>query len=252
MSTFEPAGWTATTDKDGKETYTKEFGLVKVVAEWDPIASLGTIAVDDFRTRCAAGIDAFRDASSFWIAANLVADTVAAPLPVSGNVIGGIKVDPGDFLEAELDFTLDDGREIGVTIVDRQASDLTSGLYSLDKHVWEEQRDEEDEDDPYEGPDHGAYKEVLPQVTAAETLAVVETLTSRFGVDRAAIHVSGGGTWIAVAGDDVVTGILRRQQEFDGAIDAKWRYATDTNGMDEPRLTIEYYPKGQYQQERSR
>jgi hypothetical protein len=256
MSTFEPDGWTVTTGDDGRQTYTKDLGLVQVVAEWDPSASLGTITVDDVReTRYATGIDTFRDAPGFWIAANLVADTAAAPLPVTGHIIGDIKVDPGNAeLEADLDFTLDDGREIGLSLIDSQAFDLTSDLYKLDKYVWDEERDEvgEEEDDPYEGPDHGAYKEVLPHVTAEETLTLVETLTKRFGADRDAIDVSGGGSWIVVTGKDIVTGILGRQQEFDGAIGVKWRYTTDSRSIDRQCLKIEYYPKGQFQEKRSR
>lgn len=254
MSTFESTGWTVTTD-DGREIYTRERGLVKVVAAWDPIASLGTITVDDSRgARYTTGLDAFRDASAFWIAANLVADTAAAPLPVAGHVIGGIKVDPtGGVLEAELDFTLDDGREIFLSLIDRQAYDLMRGLSSLDEYVWEEHRaEEEDEDDPYEGPDHGAYREVLPRVTAAETLTLLETLTGRFRIDRDAIAVSGGGSWIVVHGEDVVTAILRRQREFDDAIGAKWRSAVDRDVFGDQRLTIQYYPKGQFQEEPSR
>ncbi|WP_051773057.1 hypothetical protein [Saccharothrix sp. NRRL B-16314] len=249
MTTFEPAGWAATTGRDGKETYTRHVGMVNVVAEWDPAASLGVIRVDDgIGTRYAAGSDAFGDAHSFWIAAKLVADTAAAPLPVAGHVIGGIKVDPGDFLEAELDLTLADGREIGLSVIDRQAFDLISDLHSVEKYVWAEQEDEDEEDDdPYEGPDHGAYREVLPRVTAAETLALVEILTSRFDLGRDAVNVSGGGSWITISGDDAVSAVLAREQEFDGAIGAKWRYATGHDGFGEQRLTVQYYPRGEYQ-----
>ncbi|CAM2875163.1 hypothetical protein SAXI111661_05835 [Saccharomonospora xinjiangensis] len=248
MSTFDAAGWTVATCGDGKETYTKKIGLARVVAEWDPIASLGSITVEDILgTRHVTGIDTFRDAPTFWIAANLAADTAAAPLPVAGHVIGAIKADPGDSLEADLDLTIDDGREISLTLIDRQAYDLISELSKIDNYVWQEELEEE-EDDPYEGPDHGNYTEVLPQVTAAETLALVDVLTNQFGIDRRAIAVSGGGAWIAVSGDDVVTGILRREQEFDTAIGAKWRFATRDAG--EPCLTIQYHPKGQYQRSR--
>lgn len=254
MSTFEAVDWAGSTGDDGKETYTKDLGLVKVVVQWDPIASLGAITVDGIEeTRYVTGIDAFRDAPALWVAANLVADTAAAPLPVVGHIIGGIEVDTtGAALEAELDFTIDDGRQIGLSLIDRQAFDLMNDLSKIDEHVWDEERDEdEDADDPYEGPDHGAYREVLPRVTAAETLALVETLTGRFGVARDAIDVSGGGTWIVVSGDATVTAILRRRPEFDGALGPKWRYTTDDSVGDQC-IKIQYYPKGQFEQEPGR
>lgn len=78
-------GWTVTTDAGGHERYLRKHDSVEVVAMWDPAEQLGTISVRStyhgFTRFHADTAEAIRDPAAFWIAANLAADTAAAPLP---------------------------------------------------------------------------------------------------------------------------------------------------------------------------
>lgn len=149
-------GWTVTTDAAGHEHYLRKHDAVEVVAVWDPAEQSGTISVRSTYqgfTRCHADTaEAIHDPAAFWIAANLAADTAAAPLPVLETMEGDPEVTEDAVpLEADLTFTTTTGRIVAVTVTDEQANNVEAGFYKIEKYVWSEQRDHLDTGDPDKG-----------------------------------------------------------------------------------------------------
>lgn len=136
-----------------------------------------------------------RDLGPFWTAARMVVD-VAANLPsfragdespadsavcgeVAGNVdaVAGCGAEP----EAELTFTMTDGRSVTLILSDEQCWDLNSRIHSLSKYVWSEYEQEDEESE-----EESAAVE-LPDVSEIEAgpdtgHELITVLEQRFGV----------------------------------------------------------------------
>jgi hypothetical protein len=192
----------------------------------------------------------FRDKEAFWTAATCVLE-MAANLPslgwgnespadhvLSGEVAGTVDVESGTggTPEAELTFTLTDGRTVTLIMTDEQAFDLTGRIYRLDKYVWSEERDDE-EDDEDEAEDEGAedvveedevfeeaavpdVSEVRPEPNTGHDL--ITLLGGRFGVaeDYLMAHVD----WSAliVVGEPAVSSLIERGEELTAALAPLW------------------------------
>ncbi|WP_330277698.1 hypothetical protein OG205_19740 [Lentzea sp. NBC_00516] len=139
---------------------------------------------------------------------------------LTGEVAGSVAAVPGSgaFPEAELTFTLTDGRAITLVLGEEQAHDLTSSIYSLDKHVWSEQHEAEpapateaevpDVSDVDAGPD-----------TAHELMMVLE---QRFGVTRDFMLAHVDWSAVVVVGEPAVSTLLERADELAEAVAPRW------------------------------
>lgn len=226
------------------ENYRKRLANgVTVYARWDGEERGGVVEarVDHTgigRTLTSSRKD-FRDKDDFWTAARLVVD-MAANLPsmrpggestadsvLVGEVAGNVEAAPGtnDVPEAELTFTLTDGRSVTLIMSEEQAEDLTSSIYSLSKHVWSEYHDEDDEDedeeDTYDPSD-------VPDVSDAEAgpdtgHELITVLEQRFGVteDYLMSHIDWSA--VVVVGEPAVSTLLDRWAELTEAIAPRWR-----------------------------
>ncbi|MEY7970663.1 hypothetical protein AB8O38_01535 [Saccharomonospora xinjiangensis] len=150
---------------DHIENYRKRLANnVTVFAVWDNKSGKGSVnakveSPGIGRTLTSSRTD-FGDKTAFWTAARCIVD-MAANLPslgtgsespaasaIASEVAGEVEAEPGSngTPEAELTFTLVDGRSVTLIMSDEQAFDLCTRIYRLDKHVWSEQRDDEDGD----------------------------------------------------------------------------------------------------------
>lgn len=188
----------------------------------------------------------FRDKDDFWTAARLVVD-MAANLPsmrlgaespadtvLVGEVAGQVEAAPGtnEVPEAELTFTLTDGRSVMLVMTEEQTDELISSIYSLSKHVWSEYHDDEDHDDEGDEDDDPADVEDedlgdVPDVSEIEAgpdtgHELVTVLEQRFGVteDHLMSHID----WSAViaVGEPAVSTLLDRADELAEAIGPRW------------------------------
>ena len=175
----------------------------------------------------------FRDRESFWTAARCVVD-LAANLPslgaggespadpvLFGEVAGHVEAEPGSggAPEAELTFTLVEGRRVTLVLSDEQAFDLCSRITGLDSHVWSEQREERDlgETADVEVPDVG---EVESGPDTGHDVVVL--LEARFGVT--ADHLMAHVDWSAVivVGEPAVSSLVERGEELRAALEPRW------------------------------
>ncbi|WP_243769623.1 hypothetical protein [Amycolatopsis acidicola] len=183
----------------------------------------------------------FTDKDAFWTAARCVLD-MAANLPslgaghespaesvLCGEVAGHVEAEPGTngTPEAELTFTLTDGRSVTLIMSDEQADDLTSAIWRLDKHVWSEQRDE-DEDEDYEDEDDVVVDPAdVPEVGDVRSTPdtghdVATVLESQFGVTEDFLMAHLDFSAMIVVGEPAVSTLIARGAELTSALAPRW------------------------------
>ncbi|MFD5825988.1 hypothetical protein [Lentzea sp. NPDC060358] len=239
------AGWELV--RDGRhETYRKRLANgITVDARWDGESGEVEARADPAgvgRTLASSRRE-FRDKEAFFTAARLVVD-MAANLPsfrmgavthaehvLTGEVAGTVDAMPGSggVPEAELRFTLTDGRSVTLVLTEEQADDLTSSIYSISKHVWSEYHEDdtaeddvgEDEREPV--PDAAEVPDVSEVDAGPDTpheLMVV--LEQRFGVTRDFLMAHVDWSAVLVVGEPAVSALLDRADELADAIAPAW------------------------------
>jgi hypothetical protein len=226
VSTFSPVnGWTVTVE-GGSEHYRRDHGLAHVLAVWDPVGRSGTISVRSTYaglTRChAESAAAIGDPAAFWTAANLAADTVAAPLPIAESVTGHPEVTPeGTPLEGDITLRTTTGRPVVLTVTDAQADALSSELHSIERHVWSEEREAE----PAGAADPVAHVEdELPPAEPSTPHALLAILESRFGLPAHELVVQGDWQVFLILGEDRMRPLIDREDELVAAMGRSWRH----------------------------
>lgn len=226
---------------DSVETYRKRLANnVTVTATWD--GKLGTGRVEAYvepagigRTLSRSRKD-FRDKEAFWTAAYSVVEMAAnlpslgqgqespAELVVCGDVAGTVEAEPGSagVPEAELTFTLTDGRSVSLRLSDEQAFDLCRRIERLDDHVWSEER-EESEPAPETAAEVPDTSEIQPGPDTGHD--VVTLLGTRFGVgeDHLMAHIDWSA--VIVVGEPAVSSLIERGDELAAAIRPRWQPA---------------------------
>ncbi|SEQ79202.1 hypothetical protein SAMN05216188_105117 [Lentzea xinjiangensis] len=182
----------------------------------------------------------FRDKDALFTAARLVVD-MAANLPslrmgrespadsvLSGEVAGAVEAVPGsgDVPEAELTFTLTDGRSVTLVMTEEQTDGMISSIHSIAKHVWSEHHVEEDREDVREDVREPRDAEV-PDVGDAEAgpdtgHELMTVLEQRFGVTRDHLLAWTDWTAVVVVGEPAVSGLLDRANELTRAVAPLW------------------------------
>ncbi|MFD9700775.1 hypothetical protein [Lentzea sp. NPDC059081] len=245
MSDEEPvAGWELS--RDGRhEHYRKRLANgVTVHARWDGAAGSVEARVEPTgigRTLTSSRTE-FRDKEAFFTAARLVVD-MAANLPsfhmgaethaehaLGGEVAGNVDAMPGSggVPEAELTFTLTDGRSVTLILTEEQADDLTSKIYSLGKHVWSEQREHEERvrEEVREIAELRESVEVpdVSQVDAGPDTGheLMTVLERRFGVPQDFLLAHVDWSAVVVVGEPAVSTLLDRADELAEAIAPRW------------------------------
>lgn len=236
------AGWELT--RSGSvERYRKRLANgVTVSARWDGEQRRGSV-----RARVEpAGIGRtltssrkeFRDQEAMWTAARLVVD-MAANLPsfrtgdespadsaLSGEVAGNVDAiaGSGGGPEAELTFTLTDGRSVTLVVSEEQADDLNSRIYSLRKHVWSEyDHDYNDEDEPDEEPEDVDIPDVSEVEAGPDTgHELITVLHQRFGISEDFLLAHVDWSAVIVVGEPAVGVLLDRADELYEAIAPRW------------------------------
>ncbi|SFQ99243.1 hypothetical protein SAMN04488564_101812 [Lentzea waywayandensis] len=233
-----------------EENYRKRManGLT-VFATWDGERRSGVVEARVDPTgigrTIASSRKEFRDKDAFFTAARLVVDMAANlpslrmgrqspadPLPAS-EVAGHAEAIPGsgDVPEAELTFTLTDGRSITLIMTEQQTDGLISSIHSISKHVWSEYHADEDDDpagdsDPVESTEDVEDAEV-PDVsrvdagpdTGHELLTVLE---QRFGVGEDYLLACVDWSAVVVVGEPAVSTLIERAEELTEAIAPGW------------------------------
>lgn len=236
------AGWELS--RDGRhENYRRRMANgITVHARWDGEAGVVEARVDPTgigRTLTSSRKE-FRDKEAFFTAARLVVD-MAANLPsfrmgaethaehvLTGEVAGNVDAVPGSggVPEAELTFTLTDGRSVTLILDEEQANDLTSSIYSLSKHVWSEYHDEEE--DTYED-----AREAVPEVAEVPDVSeadagpdtgheLMTVLEQRFGVTQDFLLAHVDWSALVVVGEPAVSTLLDRADDLAEAIAPGW------------------------------
>ncbi|MFI0463388.1 hypothetical protein ACH347_04845 [Saccharopolyspora sp. 5N102] len=254
------------------ENYRKRLANnVTVTAIWENETGTGTVdaRVETLglgRTLTSSRKE-FRDKEAFWTAARCVVE-MAANLPSLGagnesaadselfeEVAGNVEAEPGTngTPEAELTFTLVNGRTVTLILSDDQAFDMCARIYKLDEHVWDEQRDEDEEDefdededsadededaadedededaadedeDDEDTPDEAVEVPDISDVRSGPDTGhdVVTLLEAQFGVteDHLMAHVD----WSAliVVGEPAVSSLISRGEELHAALQPRW------------------------------
>jgi hypothetical protein len=234
LTTFTAVnGWTVTTDAAGHEHYLRKHDAVEVVAVWDPAEQSGTISVRStyhgFTRFHADTAEAIRDPAAFWIAANLAADTAAAPLPVLETMEGDPEVTEDAVpLEANFTFTTTTGRIVAVTVTDEQASNVETGFYKIEKYVWSEQRDDHSTGEGDQEPEQDASGvDTEPAIPAGEpsTADALKTmLEARFGLPAHELVVRGDWQVFFIIGEERMRPLMEREDELVTAMGRYWRH----------------------------
>ncbi|MDX3662178.1 hypothetical protein PV646_33160 [Streptomyces sp. ID05-26A] len=230
----EIAGWELSRN-GSRESYRKRLANgVTVHARWD-----GTGTVEAYVEPAGIGRTLtrsrkeFRDKEAFFIAARLVVDTVAnlpsfrmgaethADHVLTGEVAGSVGAMPGSggLPEAELAFTLTDGRSITLILTEDQANDLTSSIYSLSKHVWSEQHEEEELAPMVEAEVPDVSEVDAGPDTPHELMTVLE---EKFGVTRDFVLAHVDWSALVVVGEPAVSTLLDRADELAEAVAPRW------------------------------
>ncbi len=233
------------------ENYRKRLANnVTVTAIWENKPGFGTVEAHvqtlGLGRTLTKGRKRFHDKEAFWIAATCVLE-MAANLPSVGtgnespadadlfeSVAGNVEAAPGTSgtPEAELTFTLTSGRTVTLLLSDAQAFDLTDRIYRLDKYVWSEEREDEEEDDYDVDEEDDDYvvpvvEDEVPDVSEVRSGPdtghdVVTVLDERFGVteDNLLSHVD----WSAliVVGEPAVSSLIDRGDELIAAVAPRW------------------------------
>lgn len=230
---------------DRVEAYRKRLANnVTVTATWDDGTGAGRVEAyvepaGSGRTLSRSRKD-IRDKEAFWTAAHCVVEMAAnlpslsqgqespAELVLFGDVAGTVEAEPGSagVPEAELTFTLTDGRSVALRMSDEQAFDLCRRIDRLEDHVWSEER-EENESVEDSLPD--AVAEV-PDASGIQSSPdtghdVVVLLGTRFGV--AEDHLLANVDWSAVivVGEPAVSSLIERGEELTAAVGPRWQPA---------------------------
>ncbi|GAA2785342.1 hypothetical protein [Saccharopolyspora taberi] len=225
---------------------------VTVTAIWENRTGTGTVDARveplGFGRTLTRSRKEFRDKEAFWTAARCVVE-MAANLPslgagsqspadtaVVGEVAGEVEAEPGSSgtPEAELTFTLVDGRTVTLILTDDQAFDMMSRIGKLDDYVWAEQRGEFDDEEDDEFGDEPDGDEVYatddveaPDVSEIQSgpdtgYDVTTLLETKFGVtaDYLMAHVD----WSAliVVGEPAVSSLIDRGEELYAALQPRW------------------------------
>ncbi|ANZ34724.1 hypothetical protein BBK82_00155 [Lentzea guizhouensis] len=237
------AGWEFTRS-DSLERYRRQLtNGVTVGARWDVERQRGQVRAyvqpaGSGRTLTSSR-EEFRTEEAMWTAARMVLD-MAANLPsfrtgdespaqpvLFGDVAGDVEVKPGCGGEpdAELTFTLTDGRSVTVVLTEEQADAMESGIYSVRKHVWSEY--DTDNDSTEEDEDEDEQEEPVPDVTGVDSgpdtgHELITVLEKRFGVteDLLVAHVDWSA--VIVVGEPAVSTLVERADELREAIAPRW------------------------------
>ncbi|GGU32939.1 hypothetical protein GCM10010178_26590 [Lentzea flava] len=227
------------------ENYRKRMANgITVYARWDGRERCGEIEARVDPTGIGRTLTSsrkvFRDKDDFWTAARLVVD-MAANLPsmrmgnespadsvLFGEVAGTVEAVPGSngVPEAELTFTLTDGRSVTLIMSEEQADALTSSIYSLEKHVWSEYEDDED-DDTYDPDDVEIEEQGVPDVSEVDAgpdtgHELITVLEQRFGVTEDYLMAHIDWSAVIVVGEPAVSTLLDRADELTEAIAPRW------------------------------
>ncbi|MGW7535377.1 hypothetical protein [Amycolatopsis sp. NPDC054798] len=228
---------------DRVEAYRKRLANnVTVAATWDD--GLGTGRVEAYvepagsgRTLSRSRKD-FRDKEAFWTAAHSVAE-MAANLPslgqghespaetvLFGDVAGTVEAEPGSagVPEAELTFTLLDGRSVTLRLTDEQAFDLCRRIERLEDHVWSEEREEAE---PAAGPQTVAEVPDASEIQSGPDTGhdVVSLLDTRFGVTEDCLMAHVDWSAVIVVGESAVSSLIERGDELIAAVRPRWQPA---------------------------
>ncbi|MGW6444119.1 hypothetical protein [Lentzea sp. NPDC055074] len=236
MPDEQVAGWELSRRGD-QENYRKRLANgITVHARWD-----GTGTVEAYAEPAGIGRTItssrteFRDKEAFFTAARLVVD-MAANLPsfsmgaethadhlLTAEVAGSVAAMPGSgaFPEAELTFTLTDGRAITLILDENQSHDLTSSIHSLSKHVWSEQHADADADvvEPQEAEVPDVSEVDAGPDTGHELMVVLE---EKFGVTRDFLLAHVDWSAVVVVGEPAVSTLLDRVDELTEVIAPRW------------------------------
>jgi hypothetical protein len=215
-----------------------EPGIGRVDARVEPMGAGRTL------TSCRKE---FRDKEAFWTAATCVLE-MAANLPslgwgnespadwaLSGQVAGTVGAESGTngTPEAELTFTLVDGRAVTLIMSDDQAFDLTGRIYRLDKYVWSEEREDEEADEAEAEDDAEAdvedeadedVEEVVGEVQPGPNTGhdVITLLDGQFGVPENHLMAHVDWSAIIVVGEPAVSSLIERGEELIAALAPMW------------------------------
>lgn len=130
--------------------------------------------------------------------------------------------------EAELTFTLTDGRSVTLVVSEEQADDLNSRIYSLRKHVWSEyDHDYDDEAEDEDEPDEEPVDVEIPDVSEVEAgpdtgHELITVLHQRFGISEDFLLAHVDWSAVIVVGEPAVGVLLDRADELYEAIAPRW------------------------------
>jgi hypothetical protein len=239
-------GWEFTQHGDIEKYRRRLANRVTVFATWENKAGSGTVEarVEPLgigRTLTRSRKD-FRDKEAFWTAAHCVVE-MAANLPsldagrespaesaLFEKVAGNVEATPGatDAPEAELTFTLVNGRTVTLILSDEQAFDLIGRIHQLDEHVWEQLRDEDDveEDDEFIADDTEDIE--VPDVSGVRSVPdtehdVATLLGAQFGIAQAHLMSHVDGSALVVVGEPAVSSLIQRGDELRAALRPNWQ-----------------------------
>ncbi|MGW5642599.1 hypothetical protein ACWEV3_16560 [Saccharopolyspora sp. NPDC003752] len=235
------------------ENYRKRLANnVTVTAIWENATGTGTVDARvetlGFGRTLTSSRKEFRDKEAFWTAARCVVE-MAANLPslgagnespadseLFGEVAGNVDAEPGTngTPEAELTFTLLNGRTVTLILSDDQAFDLCTRIYKLDKYVWDEQRDEDDEHEAEEDEDitddetgEDDEDDEVPDISDVRSGPdtghdVVTLLEAQFGVTEDYLMAHVDWSALIVVGEPAVSSLISRGEELHTALQPRW------------------------------
>ncbi|MEV0701168.1 hypothetical protein AB0I53_25125 [Saccharopolyspora sp. NPDC050389] len=241
------------------ENYRKRLANnVTVTAIWENATGTGTVDARvetlGFGRTLTSSRKEFRDKEAFWTAARCVVE-MAANLPSLGagsespadselfeEVAGNVEAEPGTngTPEAELTFTLVNGRTVTLILSDDQAFDMCERIYKLDKYVWDEEREEDDEAEEDEGDEDTTDDETEEEDedTADEDIEVpdisdvrsgpdtghdvVTLLEAQFGVTEDYLMAHVDWSALIVVGEPAVSSLISRGEELHAALQPRW------------------------------
>jgi len=235
LSDEKVAGWELS--RHGHEkSYRKHLANgITVHARWDGTGTVEAyVEPAGIGRRLTRSRKEFRDEEAFFTAARLVVD-MAANLPsfrmgaethadhvLTSEVAGSVQASPGsgDVPEAELRFTLADGRSITLILDENQSEDLVSGIHSLSKHVWSEQHGE-----------RPVREAVVPDVSLVDAgpdtpHELMTVLEEKFGVTRDHLLAFVDWSTLVVVGEPAVSDLVDRVEELTEAVAPRWFPAT--------------------------
>ncbi|WP_116199663.1 hypothetical protein [Amycolatopsis circi] len=176
----------------------------------------------------------FRDKEAFWTAAHSVVEMAAnlpslgqghespAELVLFGDVAGTVEAEPGSagVPEAELTFTLADGRSVALRMSDEQAFDLCRRIDRLEDHVWSEEREEVEDALPEAAAEVPDTTEIQSSPDTGHD--VVALLGRQFGVGEDHLMARVDWSAVIVVGDPAVSSLIEQSDELATAIGPRW------------------------------